>query len=123
MSLYTVFKQVQQKQLKSDLPVLNFGDTVRVGIIINEGNKQRVPLYQGTIISQHRAGRDSTITIHRNFQKISVERIFLIHSPLISYINVSRRAKVRRAKLYYLRSLAGKAARLRERFLKKSVCI
>jgi large subunit ribosomal protein L19 len=119
MNFSRLFKRVRKKQLKHDLPVFNFGDTVRVGILIEDGNKRRVPSYQGTLISQHRSGIDSTVTIRRNFQRVCVEWVFLIHSPSVQYIKVFRRAKVRRAKLYYLRRLEGKAARLREHFLKK----
>lgn len=123
MSLHRLFDRVRQKQIKRDLPILNFGDTVRVGVLVKEGAKKRVPVYQGTLIAQHRSGRDTTITVHRSFQKVSVERIFPIHSPLVLYVKIFRRAKVRRAKLYYLRSLEGKAARLRERFLKKKCLV
>jgi large subunit ribosomal protein L19 len=119
MNLSRLFNRVRQKQLKHDLPILNFGDTVRVGILVEDGSKRRVPVYQGTLIAKHRSNNDSTITVRRNFQRVCVEWVFLIHSPSVQYIKVFRRAKVRRAKLYYLRHLEGKATRLRERFLKK----
>jgi len=118
MCLSKLRQNLQKKQLKHNLPVLRFGDTVRLGVSIQEGNKERVQVYQGTLISQHRAGRNSSITVRCVFQGIGVERIFLLHSPLIRSINVLRCSKVRRAKLYYLRSRKGKAARLRERIIK-----
>jgi len=92
------------------------GDTVNVGVLIEEGKKQRIQFYQGTLISYHRANRNSTITIRRIFQGVGVERVFLIHSKIIKDIEVLRHAKVRRAKLYYLRKLKGKATRLKEVF-------
>jgi large subunit ribosomal protein L19 len=100
------------------LPVLSLGDTVCVGVLIQEGNKQRVQTYQGVLIRQRRSIRVRTITVRRIFQGIGVERIFLLHSPIIQFIEVRRCAKTRRAKLYYLRSTKGKLSRLRERFEK-----
>ena len=86
--------------------------------MIQEGNKQRVQTYQGTLIAQHRRNRNSTITIRRIFQGVGIERVFLIHSTSIQKIEILRCSKVRRAKLYYLRARKGKATRLRERFVK-----
>lgn len=102
--------------MRTDLPVIHIGDTVSVGVLIQEGNKQRVQTYQGTVIAQHRAGLNSTITVRRVFQGIGLERIFLVHSPSVQRLEVLRRAEVRRAKLYYLRDRVGKATRLKERF-------
>jgi large subunit ribosomal protein L19 len=118
MNLYQVIKQIDQQQLKNDIPTLSFGDKVQVGVFIQEGNKQRIQNYQGTLISQNRAGKNSTITVRRIFQGIGVERVFLFHSPTVKSIKVLQLAKVRRAKLYYLRNLTGKATRLRKRFVK-----
>jgi large subunit ribosomal protein L19 len=116
MNLFLTLKQVETEQMKSNLPTLLVGDTVAVGVLIQEGNKQRVQTYQGVIIAQHRAGLNSTITVRRLFQGIGVERVFPIHSPTVQKIEVVRRAKVRRSKLYYLRDRVGKATRLKEKF-------
>jgi large subunit ribosomal protein L19 len=116
MSLHSLFEKVRSQQLERSIPTLNSGDIVRVGILIEDGNKRRVQVYQGTLISQHRSGPNTTITVRRTLYGVNVERVFPIYSPLIRYIEVLRRSKVRRAKLYYLRSLKGKATRLRERF-------
>jgi large subunit ribosomal protein L19 len=102
--------------MNCDRPTLSLGDLVRVGVLIKEGNKQRVQVYQGTLISRRRSNLTTTISVRRFFQGVGVERVFLLYSPSIRYIEVLRRAKVRRAKLYYLRNLKGKSARLRERF-------
>ena len=118
MRTYKLIKEIHQKYLKRDLPTLSLGDTVNVGVLIQEGKKQRIQAYQGTLIAYHRANRDSTITIRRIFQGVGVERVFLIHSKTVQQIKILRHAKVRRAKLYYLRKLKGKATRLREVFSK-----
>ena len=107
---------LETRQRRTDLPSLAIGDTVAIGVVIQEGNKQRVQTYQGTRIAQHRAGLNSTITVRRVFQGIGRERTFLIHSPAIQSREIVRRARVRRAKLYYLRDRVGKATRLKERF-------
>ena len=116
MNLSSVLQKIEVAQLRTDLPEISIGDTVSVGVLIQEGNKQRVQNYQGTVIAQHRAGLNSTITVRRVFQGIGLERIFLLHSPAVQRIEVLRRAHVRRAKLYYLRDRVGKATRLKERF-------
>ncbi len=107
---------LEQDQLKTSLPTINIGDTVKVGVLIQEGNKQRVQPYEGTVIAQHRAGLSTTITVRRIFQGIGVERVFTIHSPSIQNIEIVRSAKVRKAKLYYLRDRIGKGTRLKEKF-------
>ena len=116
MKIKQLLRSIEEEQLKLNLPKLSVGDTVRVGVLIQEGNKQRVQPYEGTIIAQHRAGLSTTITVRRIFQGIGVERIFAIHSPWIQTIQVIRRAKIRKAKLYYLRDRVGKGTRLKERF-------
>jgi large subunit ribosomal protein L19 len=104
--------------LKYGLPSLGLGDIVCLGILIQEGNKQRIQTYQGTLISKKYAGRNSTITVRRVSQGVGVERVFFLHSPSLQRLEIRRRNKVRRAKLYYLRNLVGKATRLQERFTK-----
>lgn len=103
-------------QLKSDLPEIYVGDTVKVGVRIREGNKERVQPYEGVVIAKRHGGLNETITVRRIFQGIGVERVFLLHSPQVASIKVERRGKVRRAKLFYLRDRVGKATRVKQRF-------
>ena len=110
-----IVEKIELDQLKSELPVISIGDTVKVGVLIQEGNKQRVQPYEGTVIAQHRAGMNSTITVRRIFQGVGVERVFTLHSPSLKNIEITRRAKVRKAKLYYLRDRVGKATRLKQK--------
>jgi large subunit ribosomal protein L19 len=112
MRFTEVVKAIEEKLIKQDLPRLSIGDTVKVGVLIQEGNKKRVQPYEGTLIAQHRAGVHTTVTVRRVFQGVGVERVFLVHSPSIKAIEILRRAKVRRAKLYYLRDRIGKGTRL-----------
>jgi large subunit ribosomal protein L19 len=107
--------EIQKKQTKHNLPYYAVGDTVCLRLTIQEGIKQRIQVYQGVLIAKKTNGVNSTLLIRRVFQSISIERVFLVHSPLIRSIQILRSTKVRRAKLYYLRELKGKAARLRER--------
>lgn len=107
---------VETKFLKNDLPVLKIGDNVKIGVKIIEGNRERVQFYEGTIIAKKNSFINTTITVRKILQGIGVERIFLIHSPKIDSIQVLRSSKVRRAKLYYLRNLRGKASRLKQTF-------
>jgi large subunit ribosomal protein L19 len=113
----------QQKYINPALPNLRLGDTISVGILLQEGKKQRIQFYQGVLIAFRRSSRNSTITLRRTFQGVGVERVIFIHSKRIQRLEVVRHAKVRRAKLYYLRNLTGKAARLREKFRKGSQTI
>ncbi|MGY6530242.1 MAG: 50S ribosomal protein L19 [Cyanobacterium sp.] len=101
---------------KGSLPSLNVGDTVKVGVRIQEGGKERVQPFEGTIIAMRNGGINETITVRKIFQGVGVERVFLLHSPKIADIQVIRRGKVRRAKLYYLRDRVGKATRIKQRF-------
>nr|YP_009105852.1 ribosomal protein L19 [Microthamnion kuetzingianum]AIT94709.1 ribosomal protein L19 [Microthamnion kuetzingianum] len=113
MKFYPLVKSIEQLQLKLDLPLITIGDTVRVGVSIQEGKKERVQPYEGTVIAQHKAGLSTTITVRRIFQGVGVERILLLHSPSVQNIQVLRQAKVRKAKLYYLRDRVGKGTRLK----------
>ncbi|ABG49751.1 MAG: 50S ribosomal protein L19 [Trichodesmium sp. St16_bin4-tuft] len=101
---------------KKKIPLLYVGDTVKVGVKIIEGGKERVQPYEGTIIAMRNGGINETITVRRVFQGVGVERVFLLHSPRIANIKLIRRGKVRRAKLYYLRGRVGKATRVKQRF-------
>lgn len=116
MKLQEIVRNIESLQLKEELPKIAVGDTVKIGVLIQEGNKQRVQPYEGTVISQHRAGINTTITVRRIFQGIGVERIFPLHSPTIQDLQILRRSKVRKAKLYYLRDRIGKGTRLKEKF-------
>ena len=107
---------LNQSFLKTDLPIIRIGDNVKVGVKIIEGNKERVQFYEGTVIAKKNSSINTTITVRKVLQGIGVERIFLIHSPKVDSIQVLRSSKVRRAKLYYLRELKGKAGRLKQDF-------
>ena len=109
-------QSVEKDFLKKDLPVLKIGDNVKIGVKIIEGDRERVQFYEGTIIAKKNSLINTTITVRKILQGIGVERIFLIHSPKIDSIQVLRSSKVRRAKLYYLRNLRGKASRLKQTF-------
>lgn len=112
MKLQKLVQTLEGRQEKADLPYIAVGDTVRVAVYIQEGNKQRLQPYEGTVISQHKAGIHTTITVRKIFQGIGVERVFTIHSPCLQSIQILRRVQVRRAKLYFLRDRVGKGTRL-----------
>jgi large subunit ribosomal protein L19 len=109
-------KDVENPFLKKDIPIFQIGDNVKIGVKIIEGNKERVQFYEGTILAKKNSSINTTITVRKIMQGIGVERIFLINSPKIDSISVLRSSKVRRAKLYYLRNLKGKASRLKQTF-------
>ncbi|CAI8365332.1 MAG: 50S ribosomal protein L19 [Synechococcus sp. MIT S9220] len=111
-----LIREFEQAQQKTDLPDIYVGDTVRVGVRISEGNKERVQPYEGVVIAKRHGGVNQTITVRRIFQGIGVERVFMLHSPQVASIKVERRGKVRRAKLFYLRERVGKATRVKQRF-------
>ena len=106
----------ESAQLRDDLPEIYVGDSVRVGVRIREGNKERVQPYEGVVIAKRHGGLNATITVRRIFQGIGVERVFMLHSPQVASVKVERRGKVRRAKLFYLRDRVGKATRVKQRF-------
>jgi len=105
---------VEDEQLNKNLDPFKVGDTVKVHVIIREGGKERIQLFKGDVIARKGTGASETFTVRKVSFGIGVERIFPIHSKMIKRIEVVRRGKVRRAKLYYLRNLKGKAARLKE---------
>ena len=115
MTLHSLIQRLESRSLKTALPLIDIGDTVKVGVRIQEGNKERIQPYQGVVIAQRRAGLRTTITVRRIFQGVGIERIFPVHSPILHNVEIIRRAKVRRAKLYYLRDRVGKATRLKAR--------
>lgn len=107
---------LHQSFIKPNIPKIQIGDTVKLGVKIIEGNKERVQFYEGTVIAKKNTSINTTITVRKVLQGIGIERIFLIHSPKIDSIEIIRHAKVRRSKLYYLRNLRGKASRLKQKF-------
>ena len=109
--------ELTKDYLKSDLPEFNSGDTVSVSVLVREGNKERIQKYEGVVISKKGGkGLDASFTVRKVTNGVGVERIFPLHSPVISSINVKRRGKVRRAKLNYLKNVTGaKAARIEEK--------
>ena len=111
-----IIANIENKIKKNDLPFLEVGDSIKIQIMIQEGNKERVQTVEGVIISKNNAQLNTTITVRKLLQNIGVERVYLIHSPRIIKIMVIKKAKVRRAKLYYLRSRSGKATRLKQKF-------
>ena len=107
---------IEKNFLKQNLPILQIGDSVKIGVKIIEGNKERVQFYEGTIIAKKNSSINTTITVRKILQGIGIERVFLIHSPKLDSITVLRSSQVRRSKLYYLRNLKGKAGRLKQTF-------
>ncbi len=116
LSTSNLIKEFENEQLKKELPEIYVGDTVKVGVKITEGNKERVQPYEGVVIAKRHGGINQTITVRRIFQGIGVERVFMLHSPQVASLKVERRGKVRRAKLFYLRDRVGKATRVKQRF-------
>jgi len=116
LNIQQTITNIEKQFLKDDLPILRIGDNVKLGIKIIEGGKERTQFYEGIIIAKKNTSINTTITVRKTLQGIGVERIFLIHSPKVASITVLRSSKVRRSKLYYLRSLKGKASRLKQAF-------
>lgn len=110
-----VIEQVERPYLRTDIPDFHPGDTIRVYVRIKEGDKERLQSFEGVVIGRKHSGSRETVTVRKISSGIGVERIFPLHSPSIERIDVVRRGRVRRAKLYYLRALKGKKARVRER--------
>ena len=108
-------QKIYEAHKKDRIPAMEPGDTLRVNVRIREGDKERIQVFEGVFIARNNTGLSETITVRKISFSVGVERIFPIHSPSIRSIEIVRRARVRRAKLYYLRKLRGKAARLRER--------
>ena len=103
-----------QKHLKAEPPVVTVGDTVRVHLKVKEGNRERIQIYEGTVIAKKHGGIEETFTVRRISYGIGVEKVFPLHAPSIEKVEVVRHGKVRRAKLYYLRDRVGKAAKVKE---------
>ncbi|OIJ09882.1 50S ribosomal protein L19 [Anaerobacillus arseniciselenatis] len=109
-----IIREVTKEQLKSDIPAFRPGDTVRVHVKVVEGTRERIQVFEGVVIKRRGSGISETFIARKISYGVGVERTFPLHSPKIDKIEVMRRGKVRRAKLYYLRALRGKAARIKE---------
>ena len=109
-----IIRSIEKAQLRTDLPKFNIGDTVRVFVKVVEGSRERLQAFEGTVMAKRNGSVRETFTVRRVSYGIGVERTFPLHSPRVDHIDVIRRGKVRRAKLYYLRSLQGKAAKIKE---------
>src|SRR5699024_2599226 len=114
MSNHKLIEAVTKDQLRTDIPTFRAGDTLRVHVRIVEGNRERIQVFEGVVIKRRGGGISETFTVRKLSYGVGVERTFPVHTPKIEKIEVKRRGKVRRAKLYYLRSLRGKAARIKE---------
>ena len=110
-----LIKELESQQLKKEMPVVNVGDTVRVHVKIKEGSRERIQVFEGTVIAKKHGGLEETFTVRRLAYGVGVEKVFPIHSPLIEKVETVRSGYVRRAKLYYLRGRVGKAAKIREK--------
>lgn len=109
-----IIKAIEAEQLKSDVTPFNVGDTVRVHVKVKEGNRERIQIFEGIVLKRQNGGARETFTVRRISYGVGVERTFPLHSPRIEKIEVVRRGKVRRAKLYYLRGRVGKATKVKE---------
>lgn len=107
--------KIGQEYMRTDLPTFRVGDTVRVHVKVKEGTRERIQVFEGVVIRFHRAGIGSTFTVRKVSYGVGVERIFPMHTPIVEKIEVGMQGRVRRARLYYLRNLRGRAARIREK--------
>ncbi|MCQ3829536.1 MULTISPECIES: 50S ribosomal protein L19 [Microbulbifer] len=113
-----IIQQLETEQLKAELPAFAPGDTIVVQVKVKEGNRERLQAFEGVVIGKRNRGLNSSFTVRKISHGVGVERTFQTHSPLVDSITVKRRGDVRQAKLYYLRSLTGKAARIKEKLAK-----
>ena len=110
-----IIRSIENAQLRSDLPSFRIGDTLRVHVKVVEGSRERLQAFEGVVIARRNGSCRETFTLRRSSYGVGVERTFPLHSPRLDHIEVIRKGKVRRAKLYYLRDLSGKAAKVKER--------
>ncbi|MGH7638896.1 MAG: 50S ribosomal protein L19 [Gemmatimonadaceae bacterium] len=115
------FIETQKAWLRTDIPAFRAGDTLRVNVRVKEGDKERIQAFEGVCIARRGSGVSETFTVRKISNGVGVERIFPVHSPMIGDIQVVRRGRVRRAKLYYLRNLTGKATRIKEKKVRVTV--
>lgn len=109
-----IIKNIEAEQLKKDVPQFNVGDTVRVHALIKEGNRERIQIFEGTVLKKQGGSTRATFTVRKASNGVGVEKTWPLHSPSVENVEVVRRGKVRRAKLYYLRTRVGKAAKVKE---------
>jgi large subunit ribosomal protein L19 len=114
-AMHTAIAELEQAQIRSDIPAFRPGDTLKVHVRVKEGSRSRIQVFQGVVLRRQGGGARETFTVRKISYGVGVERTFPVHSPSLDKIEVVTRGRVRRAKLYYLRSLRGKAARIRER--------
>lgn len=110
-----IIRSIEAEQIRTDLPVFNVGDTIKVHIKISEGNKERIQVFEGTVLKRQNGGLRETFTVRRVASGVGVEKTFPVNAPVIDKIEVVRLGKVRRAKLFYLRDRVGKSAKVKER--------
>ncbi|HEY9036096.1 MAG TPA: 50S ribosomal protein L19 [Pseudomonadales bacterium] len=115
MNTNKIIAQLETEQLKTNLPDCSIGDTVVVQVKVKEGDRERLQTYEGVLIAKRNRGLNSAITVRKISHGVGVERVFQVHSPLIDSVSVKRRGDVRKSKLYYLRELSGKSARIKEK--------
>lgn len=116
----TIIDEINQEQIQREIPDFSPGDTIVVNIWVREGDRQRLQAFEGVVIARRNRGLNSAFTVRKISHGTGVERVFQTYSPLIESITVKRRGRVRRAKLFYLRNLEGKAARIKEKLSRKS---
>ena len=114
-----IIKSINEEQIRTDLPNFNIGDTVKVHFKVKEGNRERIQVFEGTVIKKRGGSVTETFTVRKIASGVGVERVFPVNSPKIEKIEISRHGKVRRAKLYYLRDRVGKATKVKERITYK----
>ena len=114
-----IIQEIEKSQLKTDIPAFGAGDTLVIQVKVKEGNRERLQAFEGVVIAIKNRGLHSAFTVRKISNGVGVERVFQTHSPLIDSISVKRRGDVRQAKLYYLRDLSGKSARIKEKLGKK----
>ncbi len=110
-----IIDQIEKENMKQDIPSFNIGDTVKVGVKIKEGDKERIQAYEGVVIAKRNGGIRETFTVRKDSNGVGVERTFPLHSPLVASVEVVRKGSPRRAKLYYVRNLTGKAAKIKSK--------
>ena len=110
-----IIKELTADQLKAEAPVIEIGSTVKVHVRIKEGEKERIQIFEGTVIAKNNSGIAETFTVRRVSYGVGVERVFPVHSPSVAKVELVRKGQVRRAKLYYLRDRVGKAAKVKEK--------
>ena len=110
-----IIRAIEKEQIREDLTQFNIGDTIKVHVRIKEGNRERIQVFEGTVIKKQNGGLRETFTVRRVAHGCGIERVFPLHSPTVEKVEIVREGKVRRAKLYYLRDRVGKAAKVKER--------